>query len=131
MGLPSLEDEPYCRVWMNEPDHPAYCSAEVVSQECQRRDSFLQLVSYKDEERDVQQLRQTIHHCKTRDWKDCEIIAVGNCPIRLLEHTARNAPSGSVRWWVTPAEWSPEATIRYGKLLCTGQVNYNRLTSLF
>ena len=131
LGLPSLEDEPYCRVWMNEPDHPAYCSAEVVSQECQRRDSFLQLVSYKDEERDVQQLRQTIHHCKTRDWKDCEIIAVGNCPIRLLEHTARNAPSGSVRWWVTPAEWSSEATLRYGKLLCTGQVNYNRLTSLF
>lgn len=127
LGLPSLDGYPYSRVWTNDSKCQTRNAGEVTDCLEDARESYLNFISHKDETWDIQQLEQTVESCKRHRWHNCEVVVVGHCPTDYLEDIAREAPSGAVRWWTTPADWLLRDHLNYGKFLCTGRFNYTRL----
>lgn len=121
LRLPVLTDLPYRRVWTCDERDPRHLAADVVDHAEATR-SFLFVLVFGEEPVDTTMLLAMLHECMDAQWRDREVVVVGNVPEGLLLSAARKAPPGSVRWWRTDPGWTPEALRCYGRLQCSGRI---------
>ena len=122
LGLPSLVDHPYRRVWTCPDGSAEHAHADVVDQGTMVKTAYLLYLPLGESAQTSAALAAALRSCAEKAWQDCELVVVGDVPEALLEPAAATAPPGSLRWWKTDASWPQEDHIRYGRLLCRGLV---------
>lgn len=109
----------YRRVWERTEDDPARKTAHTIHEDSSKV-SYLFPIPYAGPEKEQSQLLKTMQNGLETNFKEIEIVVVGNVPAEV-EDFAAMAPSGAIRWWPMEPEDSLEACIQYAKLCATSK----------
>ncbi|WP_394223952.1 glycosyltransferase [Priestia aryabhattai] len=104
---------PYRRVWETSANSLTRKSAHCIN-ENPFKTSILFPIPYSSAIKDYSQLYKTIEKGLETNFKDIEVVVVGNVPSQI-ETFASNAPSGAIRWWPMEKHDSLESCIQYSK----------------
>lgn len=120
LGLP--EQAEYSRIWEREATDPARKSAHIIHEDTSKV-SILFPIPHSSSAKDHSQLWKTLQKGLDTNFKEVEVVVVGNVPAQI-EAFAANAPTGSVRWWPMEPSDSLEACIQYAKYCasCTEKI---------
>lgn len=112
LGMPELV--PYNRIWLTAPDDLARKTAHIINENASKA-SILFPIPYSCSESDQKQLYSTLQKGLETNFKDIEVVVVGNVPAEIEAYAAK-APMGAIRWWPMEADDSLEACLQYAKL---------------
>ena len=111
LGLP--DSVSYSRVWERSSDDPARKSAHITLEDSSKV-SILFPIPYFGSEKDHSQLFETLQKGIENNFKEVEVVVVGNIPTEI-EEFAKMAPMGAVRWWQMEPTDTLETCIQYAK----------------
>lgn len=114
LGLPSLENSEYKRIWQTPEDDPKRKSATLVETDSSRI-SLLFPLPYSTKTQDHTLLFQTLQEGVNSNFRDFEVVVIGNVPSEV-EAFASLAAMGSVRWWTMEPDCSLDECIYFAKL---------------
>lgn len=121
LELPSLNGSEYKRIWKTTEDDPKRKTCMITDTDSSRI-SLIFPIPHTLEPSTHTELLETLQKELENNFKDFEIIVVGNVP-NEVESFASLAPSGSIRWWPLEPEDGLEDCINFAKLCtsCTEQ----------
>ena len=94
-------------------DDPARKSAHITLEDSSKV-SILFPIPYFGSEKDHSQLFETLQKGIENNFKEVEVVVVGNIPTEI-EEFAKMAPMGAVRWWPMEPADTLETCIQYAK----------------
>lgn len=112
LGMPELV--PYKRIWLRDPNDPGRKTAHVINED-RSKVSILFPLPYSCSNQDNSQLYKTLHKGIATNFKDIEVVVVGNVP-QEIESFAAKAPMGAIRWWPMEQEDSLETCVEFAKI---------------
>ena len=120
LGLP--DSLSFSRVWERAIDDPARKSAHIIHEDSSKI-SILFPIPYSSPVKEHDQLFQTLQKGIENNFKDIEVVVVGNIPAEI-ETFAAKAPMGAIRWWPMEPNDTLETCIQYAKYCasCTEKV---------
>ncbi|RIW29394.1 glycosyltransferase [Bacillus salacetis] len=107
---------PYQRVWEASRDDPFRKTTHITARNPGRK-SLIFAIPYEEAKTDA--LYKALEDSLENNFKDCEIIVVGDVP-KDIEHFAAKAPAGAVRWWQMEEGRPLDYFIRYGEYCTSG-----------
>ncbi len=118
LGLPSLENLPYTRIWEAPSDYPGRTTAHIIHKDSSKT-SILFPIPYSSRANEHTQLLKTLQEGMETNFKTIEVVVVGNVPPEV-EAFAAMAPMGAIRWWPMETDDSPETCLEYAKFCASG-----------
>ncbi|MVX65099.1 glycosyltransferase [Clostridium chromiireducens] len=109
----------YNRVWEREPNDIALKSANITNEYSSRK-SIIFPIPYSSPLKNYDELIETLQFGKETNFKDIEVVVVGNIPAEI-ETFASIAPMGTIRWWQMEPNDSLETCINYARFCCSGK----------
>lgn len=103
----------YSRVWERDENDTALNAANIINEDSSRI-SMLFPIPYSCTAVNYNQLFETIENGLETNFKDIEVVVVGNIP-KEIETFASKAPMGAIRWWGMEQSDSLETCIKYAK----------------
>ncbi|XXM72457.1 glycosyltransferase [Lysinibacillus sphaericus] len=111
LDMPELV--PYSRIWETAAGDPARKTAHIIHEDSSRK-SIIFPIPHGPDEKNLDQLYDTLNKGLENGFKDIEVVIVGDVPADINQFASK-APSGSIRWWPMEPADPIEFYIEYGK----------------
>lgn len=118
LALPSLHDAEYKRIWEVTSDDVRAETCTITDKD-HSRTSLLFPIPFNTNPDDHTTLFETLEKGIQTQFKDMEVVIIGNIPSEIEKYASR-APMGAIRWWpMDPSDNNVENYIRYAELCAT------------